>query len=164
MTMLQWQHLFSGGVLQRGRDYYKQNKVRSLIRDGETWYATVEGAADYEVVIRIENSRVSSMQCSCPYAEDGNRCKHMAAALYEITARDMPVLPTRSVKKAASGHELIRPFEENPADLPYVYYLPSRFTANLDIYGDTYAKAQRLVQEKMLIEKAISFIILSKRN
>ena len=95
MTMLQWQHLFSGGILQRGREYYKMNKVRSLIRDGDTYYATVEGAEDYEVVIRIENSRVSSMRCDCPYAEDGSRCKHMAAALYEITARDTPAFSIR---------------------------------------------------------------------
>ena len=119
--MLQWQHLFSGGILQRGRDYYKQNKVRSLIRDGDTYYATVEGTEDYEVVVRIENNRVSSMHCSCPYAEDGNRCKHMAAALYEITARDMPVLPSRPIRKKATNHVLIRPFEEDLQDLPYAY-------------------------------------------
>ena len=154
--MLQWQHLFSGGILQRGRDYYKQNKVRSLIRDGDTYYATVEGAEDYEVVVRIENNRISSMHCSCPYAEDGNRCKHMAAALYEITARDMPVLPSRPIRKKATNHVLIRPFEEDLQDLPYAYYLPSRFTANLDIYGDNYAKAQKLVQENAFLSISVN--------
>ena len=24
------------------------------------------------------------MSCTCPYAADGNRCKHMAAVLYQI--------------------------------------------------------------------------------
>ena len=36
--MLQWQHLFSSAILQRGREYYKKNKVRSLIQDGELYY------------------------------------------------------------------------------------------------------------------------------
>ncbi len=154
--MLQWQHLFSGGILQRGRDYYKQNKVRSLIRDGDIYYATVEGTEDYEVVVRIENDRVSSMRCSCPYAEDGNRCKHMAAALYEITARDMPVLPSRSLKKTAVNHVRIQPYEDCLSDLPYAYYLPSRFTANLDIYGDIWSKAQKLIQENVFLSVSVN--------
>ena len=154
--MLRWQHLFSGTILQRGRDYYRQNKVRSLIRDGDTYYATVEGTEDYQVIIRVEDSRVSYMRCECPYAEDGNRCKHMAAALYEITARDVPVLPTRALKKKSENHVIIRPFEENAQDLPYAYYLPSRFTSNLDIYGDTYAKAQKLVQENAFLSISVN--------
>ena len=40
------------------------------------------------------------MSCECPYAQDGNRCKHMAATLYEIVAREVP--GTRSEKKASS--------------------------------------------------------------
>ena len=28
------------------------------------------------------------MYCSCPYAEDGSHCKHMAAVLYEIEEQD----------------------------------------------------------------------------
>ena len=47
--MIQWQHLFAVSILNRGREYYRKNKVRSLIRDGETFYATVEGSEEYEV-------------------------------------------------------------------------------------------------------------------
>ena len=43
--MLQWQHLFPTAVVQRGREYYKKNLVRSLIRDGETYYAAVQGVS-----------------------------------------------------------------------------------------------------------------------
>lgn len=34
--------------------------------------------------IEIEEDRVYDMHCSCPYAEEGNYCKHMAAVLYKI--------------------------------------------------------------------------------
>ena len=162
--MIQWQHLFSGSILQRGREYYKQNKVRSLIRDGETYYATVEGTTDYQVVIRVEKDRVSSMSCECPWAEDGNRCKHMAAALYEITARDVPLPGFRTAGRKATDHVIIQPFDENAQDMPYAYYLPSRFTANLDIYGDTWAKAQKLIQEKAFAGVSINNCYTDSRD
>ena len=109
--MLQWQHLFSTTILQQGREYYKKNKVRSLIQDGDLYYASVEGTEEYEVQIRIQGNTVEWMTCECPYAQDGNRCKHMAATLYEIVAREAP--GTRSEKKAAlarNRHVKISPF------------------------------------------------------
>jgi uncharacterized Zn finger protein len=63
--MLQWQHLFSTAILQRGREYYKKNKVRSLIQDGDLYYASVEGTEEYEVQIRIQGDRVDFMSCEC---------------------------------------------------------------------------------------------------
>ena len=57
--MLQWQHLFSTAILQRGREYYKKNKVRSLIQDGDLYYASVEGTEEYEVQIRIQGDRLT---------------------------------------------------------------------------------------------------------
>ena len=61
--MLQWQHLFSAAILQRGREYYKKNKVRSLIQDGDLYYASVEGTEEYEVQIRTQGDRVDFMSC-----------------------------------------------------------------------------------------------------
>ena len=152
--MLQWQHLFPAAVLQRGREYYKRNRVRSLIRDGETYYAAVQGTTEYQVVIRLRADRVERMECDCPYAADGNRCKHMAAALYEISARQVP--GTRSERKAAAAnaaHVRIFPFtEENTGpgtekEPSYRYYVPARFTRNLAIYADTWEKANELLAD-----------------
>ena len=149
--MLQWQHLFSTTILQRGREYYKKNKVRSLIQDGDLYYASVEGTEEYEVQVRIQGNTVDYMSCECPYAQDGNRCKHMAATLYEIVAREIP--GTRSEKKAARAraeHVKITPFAEAADRGTYRYYMPERFTRNLDIYADTWQKAQRLVESDEL--------------
>ena len=33
--------------------------------------------------IFLEDGEVAEMYCSCPYAEEGKNCKHMAAVLYE---------------------------------------------------------------------------------
>lgn len=46
--------------------------------------AIVEGTEEYQVEIEIQDDRVRDMFCDCPYAEDGNYCKHMAAVLYEL--------------------------------------------------------------------------------
>ncbi len=151
--MLQWQHLFSTSILQHGREYYKKNLVRSLIRDGETYYAAVQGTEEYQVTIRLRGERVESMECTCPYAADGSRCKHMAATLYEISARQIP--GTRSERRAGAvrtGHMRIYPYAEEsfPDDemkQGYRYYVPSRFTGNLVIYADTWEKAHEMLAD-----------------
>ena len=151
--MLQWQHLFPTAVVQRGREYYKKNLVRSLIRDGETYYAAVQGSREYQVTVHLRGERIESMECDCPYASEGNRCKHMAATLYEISARQIP--GTRSERKAAAGktgHVRIYPyaeenFPEEGKEREYRYYVPARFTGNLAIYADTWEKAHELLAD-----------------
>ena len=151
--MLQWQHLFPTAVVQRGREYYKKNLVRSLIRDGETYYAAVQGTREYQVTVHLRGERIESMECDCPEASEGNRCKHMAATLYEISARQIP--GTRSERKAAAGktgHVRIYPyaeenFPEEGKEREYRYYVPARFTGNLAIYADTWEKAHELLAD-----------------
>ena len=43
--------------------------------------AIVEGTDDYDVHIRMENGNIVDMSCTCPYADAGENCKHMAAVL-----------------------------------------------------------------------------------
>ena len=125
--MLNWQRLFDPEILQRGREYYKKNKVRSLIQDGERYYAAVEGTEEYQVEILIQDSEVTEMQCECPWAEKGNTCKHEAATLYEIVAREKPSAERAERKKT----NMLLPFaeESDGVDGEYHYFLPSRFTS-----------------------------------
>ena len=232
--MLKWQHYFPATIVQRGREYYKQNKVRSLIQDGDKYYAVVKGEKEYDVFIRTSHDRLEYMSCTCPYAEDGNLCKHMAATLYEITARENPVLQMRGAagKGKAAEHRKIQPFLEmngknTHADPPrigrrtdrgeiiadslvslqsglavtgiteadyteadeypkpeaeldeeireavtaefvpdenYLYYLPSRFTGNLDIYEDTWEKAQTLLKNGSLTNFQTGLIRIRGRD
>ena len=146
--MLQWQHLFSATILQHGREYYKKNKVRSLIQDGDLYYASVEGTKEYEVQVLICGGKIDRMTCECPYAQDGYRCKHMAATLYEISAREIP--GTRADRKAVpakSRHVRIYPFSDTAKTSDYRYYMPERFARNLEIYADTYENAQKLIAD-----------------
>lgn len=64
--------------------YYFDGAVLELHKTEHGYHGVVEGTEDYEVDIEMEGGRICEMYCSCPYAEGGNNCKHMAAVLFEI--------------------------------------------------------------------------------
>ena len=69
----------------RGWDYYREGTVTDLEACGKGKYrAVVQGTEGYRVEIELDNNVPVSMECDCPYAEDGNNCKHMAAVLYAV--------------------------------------------------------------------------------
>lgn len=82
--MKNWKALFPITILERGFDYYESGAVTHIITSKNKIHASVEGTKNYDVNIKIENGKILDMQCSCPYAEDGSYCKHMAAVLYEV--------------------------------------------------------------------------------
>ena len=79
-----WKELFREHILARGEAYYYGGAVQELHKTEQGYHAVVEGTEDYEVDIGMNEGRAHEMYCSCPYAEDGNHCKHMAAVLFEI--------------------------------------------------------------------------------
>lgn len=80
---MNWQNLFAPHILARGYDYYIEGAVDKLKIDINEITARVSGTVDYNVEIELSNNRVIAMSCNCPYAEDDNNCKHMAAVMYE---------------------------------------------------------------------------------
>ncbi|MBO6039943.1 MAG: SNF2 helicase associated domain-containing protein, partial [Oscillospiraceae bacterium] len=141
--MLKWQHLFSQQILRRGQEYFRKNKVRSLIKDGDVYYATVEGTEEYSVEIRTSHDAVTDMLCSCPYAEGNGNCKHMAAALYEISARDLP----GTWRSARQSRSEIFPFADFEDPSHYRYYKAEQFGRDLIVCRNTYDRAQELMRD-----------------
>ncbi|MBQ9990948.1 MAG: SWIM zinc finger family protein [Lachnospiraceae bacterium] len=80
---MNWKKLFESHILARGYDYYCEGAVENLDVDEDFICADVIGSEEYEVEINLLHGKVTEMYCSCPYAEDGRNCKHMAAVLYE---------------------------------------------------------------------------------
>ena len=74
-----------------------------LERTEDGYAAIVEGTEEYEVEILLEGDSVEDMFCDCPYAEDGNACKHMAAVLFAVDAAGP------SGKKASAKKERLTP-------------------------------------------------------
>lgn len=79
-----WKDLFREHILERGRNYFYEGAVTEIQQTKNGYMAIVEGGDEYEVEIEIKEKQIYDMYCSCPYAEDGNYCKHMAATLYKI--------------------------------------------------------------------------------
>lgn len=82
MEITGWKKLFAPHILMRGQEYYESELVEIEAMDEQSIKATVEGTEPYSVEIVLKNSRVAQMDCDCPYAADGNNCKHMAAVLF----------------------------------------------------------------------------------
>ena len=80
---MDWKKYFSKKILDRGYDYYRDSAVEDMEFSDNVINAAVIGNDDYEVEIVLSDSKIEEMYCSCPYASDGNYCKHMAAVLYE---------------------------------------------------------------------------------
>lgn len=87
--MKTWQEYFLPRILERGWNYYKDGAVQSLTTTPTGYRATVSGTEDYEVEIELEGDEIAEMYCDCPYADDGNYCKHMAAVLYAVEEGDV---------------------------------------------------------------------------
>lgn len=86
--MESWKDLFRTHILERGLNYYEKGCVTSLEQTSTGYTAVVEGTDDYDVEIEIRADQVYDMTCTCPYAAEGNYCKHMAAVLYKIEEGD----------------------------------------------------------------------------
>ena len=82
MKIADWKKLFAPRILSRGEEYYESELVGIRAMDEQSIEAAVEGTDTYSVEIILRNNRVARMVCDCPYAADGNNCKHMAAVLF----------------------------------------------------------------------------------
>ena len=83
-----WKNKFRSVILERGEDYYLGGEVDDLQQTDYGYHAVVHGSEDYDVDIYVEDEKVMDMDCDCPYAEDGNNCKHMAAVLFALTDKE----------------------------------------------------------------------------
>ena len=80
---MSWHNMFKENILNRGFEYYKKGAVTDIYKIENTINAVVKGSEDYEVTVELKNGKPEYMYCSCPYADDGKNCKHMAAVLFE---------------------------------------------------------------------------------
>lgn len=159
---IKWEHLFSDRILERGWEYFCEDKVLDVSRHGNTFDAYIIGNDFYSVEITVKDLKISRMKCCCPYAEDGHRCKHMAAVLYELESRgdlnENRYADTGKKKKKGTRRQRkqVYPFAENTSktaggtDDWYRYYDMSRMTSDIVIYDDVYREAEQLVEEGLV--------------
>ncbi|WP_047999471.1 SWIM zinc finger family protein [Lactiplantibacillus herbarum] len=85
---MDWEQLFQSRILNRGFDYYMQGLIENFKMTSKHVSAQVLGSENYQVDIKLQGDHVQVATCDCPYAAEHEYCKHMAAVLYEMDARN----------------------------------------------------------------------------
>ena len=75
---------FNTRILSRGYEYYEDGLVEGVLLKGNIITAKVLGTDAYDVSVEVDNGIFIDGDCTCPYASEGNYCKHMAALLYYL--------------------------------------------------------------------------------
>lgn len=96
MKIKGWKKLFPQHILTRGKEYYLEGAVDDIDIDEDYITGTVFGSENYYVEINLDGNSVYGMDCSCPYAEKGNYCKHMAALLFELDESEKSKKPQKT--------------------------------------------------------------------
>ena len=116
---MEWETYFQKRILDRGYDYYFDERVEDLRINSNRIKAVVNGTDFYHVEIKLNGNKIIGMSCDCPYALDGHNCKHMAAVLYEWQLRvTHPEIDSSQLVEDASEEDvrsfLIQVLDDNP--------------------------------------------------
>ena len=155
---MEWTYLFDRTILGRGRRYYSGGYVRNLKKQGDQYRATVIGTRTYRVTITLKGAHVSSMRCTCPYAEDGSKCKHMAAVLYKIEKEYGDALE----KEAADGSDsaelsdVVVTKEDDAFPENYTYFDSKAMKEEMDCKVSMWRSAVKLARAGKVVMDSVS--------
>lgn len=87
-------HDFSSAVRAKGNAYARSRRVRVLTSKPDRAEFSVRGSDydPYTILLGIVPPGTLQAACSCPYADDGQLCKHIWAALIHAESQGTPVL------------------------------------------------------------------------
>lgn len=100
-----WGDQFANRILGCGYDYFQRKLVSQLVQSGDAYTACVSWSEPYEVEITLSDGDLETAFCDCPYADEGDYCKHMAAVLFAIEESSNNLLNAKeSVKESVGGY------------------------------------------------------------
>ena len=151
-----WKNYFLSYILQRGQQYYQKGMVRITGKNemGTIVSAEVKGSKvkPYKVLADLRNPDRFSMSCTCSYAKDGSRCKHMAAVLYQLESeRPAKIIrPSEQVfmRPFADAKKADRSEGQNGAELykeDYRYFSMSRIASWIRVQEFQLEEARKLI-------------------
>lgn len=86
---IDFENEFYDYILSRGYEYYLRDKVSNVTINDNIVTAVVKGTDDYKVELELENDTFIGGECSCPYFDTGDNCKHIAAVLYYLNGNEI---------------------------------------------------------------------------
>lgn len=99
---MDWEGLFAPQILDRGLDYYQRGLVTNFVTTNGQIQANVLGTERYRVTLTVQDDQLVDADCDCPYAAEGEYCKHMAAVLFMLDET-----PTTPAVAAADINDLV---------------------------------------------------------
>lgn len=148
-----WKNIFERRILERGEDYAYSHAVHDIVRTDDRITAEVDGTETYFVKIMLEEDEVSDMYCTCPYAEGGNCCKHMAAVLYAVEELPDEEIMLQGRTEAVSIAELLE--EVSPEEVKaFICRQAEQNTAFANLVRLSLGRNDRAVDEDALIREA----------
>ena len=79
---MEWKGLFKDNILRGGQEYLNSNSVHNVSVSEDEIKGDVSGIDNFHVSIKISGGAVDTVNCTCPLAQTGAKCKHMAAVLF----------------------------------------------------------------------------------
>lgn len=85
-----WRSRFNRMIIKRGYQIFENEQLGDIEINNNIIHANVYGTDIYDVEIGFDDdSKITYLECDCPYAHTGYYCKHMAAVLYEVENSDL---------------------------------------------------------------------------
>ena len=81
---MNWENDFQEKILDRGYDYFQRDLVKVTENKKTHISASVTGSEIYHVEIELFSDEIEYLSCTCPHADSGEYCKHMAAVLFYL--------------------------------------------------------------------------------
>ncbi len=130
MTGNDYLSYFKQSIIERAYYYYENEYVHNLHREnGHVITATVEGSSDTPYSVRIDLMHPHASECTCPYAEKGKMCKHMAAVFFTAFPEE-----AREYEEYLEGEDYDAYEEDFAWDTSDRDYLPANYEHLLDMF------------------------------
>lgn len=113
---IDFENEFLEKILDRGYGYYKNNLVRDVSFHDDYITAKVMGTKTYECYVQVEDGLLLESGCSCPYASEGNNCKHIAALLYYLNEENTCSNIDNSYSKEKNLYNIIKKIDRTELD------------------------------------------------
>lgn len=98
---MEWKSLFKENIIRGGQEYVNSNSVHNVIASSDEITGDVSGIDDFHVRIKTVSDALEDVSCSCPLAQSGSKCKHMAAVLLAWEQSAQTPVETKSIPEPA---------------------------------------------------------------
>ncbi len=148
--MLDISREFNKQVLDKGKQYYKMDRVKNLTKQRYGYQAEVIDSIVFQVKVLCGGNDIVDMSCNCPEGMVGTRCRHQAAVLYALDK-----IPEETLQE---DKDFVKPFATMEAmHQDYAYFDMAWMTRDIDFTEKVCKKAHKLLKSKSIILESVDF-------